>query len=427
MAPYCTPAQVQRARSRGLALVLLLLGLWGCAPEAEPPRRRALLIGIDGASPDQVQELLRAGEMPVLAGLARDGSSGLLDAPLPLISPRIWTSMVTGKQPEKHGVRGWVYHDADGQYRLYTSADRKAHALWNILSDAGLSVGVVNWLNTHPPEIARMFVAGDELARAGEVGTPERGTLFAYPPDWALRFAVHGRADRPLTAIANPFRGPPGEAEALYPWLAEFFDQDEWATRGALEIQAALEPDLLLVYLPGVDRVSHFLWSCRGPQAEIPEALRSPPAELGRCVAALHDYYRFADALIGLLVAPYGAQDLVMVVSDHGFENPTGGQMPGVHDSEAASHGIVYVRGPGIPAGGALAEMSVNDVAPTLLGWFGLAPADDMDGRPLDLEPFRVDRSVATYDTTPIERLSGSDSAFEKPILEKLRALGYVD
>ena len=79
-------------------------------------------------------------------------------------------------------------------------------------------------------------------------------------------------------------------------------------------------------------------------------------------------------------------------------------------------------RGPGIPAGAALEGMSIYDVAPTLLAWFGLAPADDMDGRAL--APFAVEGSVASYDTTPIQRVSEADSALERPILDQLRSLG---
>ena len=72
--------------------------------------------------------------------------------------------------------------------------------------------------------------------------------------------------------------------------------------------------------------------------------------------------------------------------------------------------------------------MSVNDVTPTILAWWGLPVADDMDGRPASfLGPQLAARSIPTYDTTPIERLATTPSGVEAEIIEDLKALGYID
>ena len=51
----------------------------------------------------------------------------------------------TGKVPLKHGIKSFAYKDDAGEQHLFLSSHRKAHALWNIASDRGLRVGVVNW------------------------------------------------------------------------------------------------------------------------------------------------------------------------------------------------------------------------------------------------------------------------------------------
>ena len=64
-----------------------------------------LLIGIDGADWDIIDALIDQGRLPNLALLKSEGVSGplmtLRDIPL---SPVIWTSVVTGKGPDKHGI-----------------------------------------------------------------------------------------------------------------------------------------------------------------------------------------------------------------------------------------------------------------------------------------------------------------------------------
>ncbi len=42
---------------------------------------------------------------PDLAALAHEGVWGSLRSHYPLLSPRIWTSVATGKPPEKHGIK----------------------------------------------------------------------------------------------------------------------------------------------------------------------------------------------------------------------------------------------------------------------------------------------------------------------------------
>jgi len=82
------------------------------APGAGGPRR-VLLIGIDGSSFDLVRRWVREEKLPNTAALLADGASGYLStiaAPrLPgraptISSPVVWTTIATGKLPDKHGV-----------------------------------------------------------------------------------------------------------------------------------------------------------------------------------------------------------------------------------------------------------------------------------------------------------------------------------
>src|SRR5215510_8268142 len=66
--------------------------------------RRVLLIGLDGASFRLLQPLITAGELPELARLMDRGCHGELRSIFPSLTPPAWSTVVTGKNPGKHGI-----------------------------------------------------------------------------------------------------------------------------------------------------------------------------------------------------------------------------------------------------------------------------------------------------------------------------------
>lgn len=415
-------------------IVVLALCVLGCGWQ---PPGRVLVIGIDGASMRVARPLMDEGRLPNLQRLAEQGASGDLRSFVPLFSPRIWTTIATGKVPEKHGIKGFTFRDGDDEQKLYLSVHRKSWALWNIVSDAGGSVGVVNWWNTYPPEIVNGVLVSDhakphrtdELERLTGVASDDQSGAV-YPEAWAERVAGGYAADLRLTDIANPFAGDHGLADWMKADILEKrWREDEAAVRIALEVERGLAPDVMLVFLPGIDRVSHHLWGMLEPEELYPTRLRPTPEQRERGRAALFAYYEYTDRLIGRLLEAYGPEDLVVVLSDHGFEGGMHlGTLTGVHNSEAAADGVLFMRGPGIAAGIDTAGATVNDLTPTLLAWLGLPVADDMDGVVMQfVEPSRPIERIGTYDVEPVEVLGGEPSGSEDEILEQLRDLGYIE
>jgi predicted AlkP superfamily phosphohydrolase/phosphomutase len=396
-----------------------------------------LLVGIDGASPRVIEPLLAAGRLPNLAALARAGVWGPLRSRLPLASPRIWNTIATGKEPEKHGIRSFVRREGE-HLELLLSSDRRAHALWNIASDAGLTVGVVNFWNTYPPERIRGVMVSDHLLAAEVEGRRQVAHAAEAPPGpvvfpeaWQPRLAALLASGERVVEFADPFAGNralPARIFAHGNPLSARFAEDEALARIALEIETELRPGLLMLLLPGIDRVSHMLWGGLEPAERYPRHLQPSPAERAALVAALEAYYVYTDALVGALAARFGSDDLVIVLSDHGFEAGVGyGFLTGVHQSEAAAEGVLFARGPGIPAGRPAGPVAIEAVTPTVLAWLGLPLAADMDGEPAPFLAVPRSGTVPTYDTEPVERLAPAPSGGEGAIVEQLRDLGYVE
>ena len=418
-------------------LTLVILTSLGCDLAEPAPSRRVLLIGIDGASPRVIESLFAKDSLPNLARIRDGGVSGPIESLMPLLSPRIWNAIATGKRPKKHGIASFAHVDDHGIQRLYLGSDRKVHALWNMISDAGMSVSVINWWNTFPPEVINGVMVSDhfqrtEVAKREEltsaVETPTGAVVF--PESWEHRLVELSEIDEPPIVFADPYaENQQLPHHGFINWrLSNYFQEDGSVLRSALEVEEAEQPDVMLVFFPGIDRISHFLWGMLEPPELYEERLRPSPTEREVGLRALERYYEYTDALIGALLERYGPNDLVIVLSDHGFEAKNGPSvLTGGHDSKAARFGAFFARGAGISAGTAAGEINVLDITPTILTWLGLPVGEDMDGDVAEFVGGEPVARIATHDTSPIERLQSTPSGSDEKMLENLRALGYLE
>lgn len=429
-------------RAIAAALLSAMALLVACHPEAPPIYQRpgrVLVIGIDGASPRVVDELRVQGRLPNLEAIARRGAAGRIRAHKPIVSPRIWNSVATGMAPEKHGIASFTFQEPGGTKRLYSSKDRKVQTLWGIVSQAGMRVGVVNFWNTYPPEKVNGVMVSDHLlarelegfAELLEAEPPQSSGSVIYPSEWNARLTPLVReAESPVPEVRSPF----ADGAVLPRWvdpqqLQRRFSEDAALARITQEIVRESNPELMMLLMPGIDRIQHYLWGVLEPPESYSPDLR-PTAE-GRAGGkrALFAYYEYTDQLIGALMRDYGPDDLIIVLSDHGFEvdeaylTVTGG-----HDTDKAIFGIAFAQGPGIAPGSRIESLSVNDVTPTILTWMGLPTSVDMDGRPAKFLDVAAQPPVERSSTAAIEYLETVEevSAVESSIVDDLRALGYI-
>ena len=94
-----------------LIVAVCVVPLLGSGCEQAPKAPKILIVGIDGADWRMVRPLIAAGELPHLQRLMDGGISGPLWSLKPIISPVIWTTIATGKGPDKHGVLDFTLPD----------------------------------------------------------------------------------------------------------------------------------------------------------------------------------------------------------------------------------------------------------------------------------------------------------------------------
>ena len=239
------------------------------------------------------------GKLPHFAKLRQEGAYAPLLSQKPLLSPVIWTTIATGKTPDRHRIGHFVAVNAAGEQLPVTSRMRQVKALWNILSDKNRSV-------------ARRRLVGD-LAGGDR---PRRGRLATTSlplPDGRGRRDADGRSrhdvSRPSSRSASqPMRKRPqdvtprgarsfrGRVAARSSRGRSTFEDDlahfKWAyataetyTRIGLDLWKEDRPDDLLVYIEGVDSTSHLfghLFRAEDLSGELAEQQR----KYGRAVEA---------------------------------------------------------------------------------------------------------------------------------------------
>lgn len=374
-------------KNLGILLLLTVALISGCAyynDRLTGKSNKVVLIGIDGATWDIILPMVENGELPNFASLMDKGAYGNLTSLYPIFSPRVWTSIATGKTPDKHGILGFM---VDDEKRFYNSDMRKTKAIWNILSDNNHSVGIVAWLMEYPPERVNGFVITDRI-----INPHVKDAVYPGEISDEVRQIVDAQVKR-LEKVTGETR------------------TDEFLTILALHFREKYDPDFLAVYLRQIDTIGHEHWDGN--------------------VSIVKEHYKLVDGLIGNLThVDKGAT--IVIVSDHGFgsSNPS---LEGLNRTLSFHriNGIIVMSGPDIKRG-EIENASVLDVTPTLLYLMGLPVGSDMDGKIL------VNAVKKKYlDSTPIKTIDSYDagwsanatpvkSAADEELLGRLKGLGYV-
>lgn len=126
-------------------------------------KEKVIFIGLDGATWDIIEPMTTKGYLPTFKKIMNNGVICDLISTEPLLSPSIWTSMVTGKLPGKHGI---VDFFATGEYV-------KCKRVWEILMEKGYKIGLFNFFFTYPPQTDTLFTVPLETSSGLETHPKE--------------------------------------------------------------------------------------------------------------------------------------------------------------------------------------------------------------------------------------------------------------
>jgi len=79
--------------------------------ESPAPKKRLLILGVDGMDPQLLRQYMNEGKMPNFAALAARGSFLNLQTSTPPQSPVAWANLITGMNPGGHGIFDFIHRD----------------------------------------------------------------------------------------------------------------------------------------------------------------------------------------------------------------------------------------------------------------------------------------------------------------------------
>lgn len=418
-----------------LPLVLSVRRTPPYSPPALPsaPGDRVLLLGIDGVLPEEVDYLMALGDLPAMAGLARQGGR-VLGYPRKDEPPAsFWTAVATGVPGPAHGVTSldsfrplgtevplarngplrlwWNRVEVPlglAEYRPVLANRRRAFTVWELAARGGFPVLAVNWWGTFPVESPggpRSSPRSSLIVAHGAFQLLEDGAAGTIAPETSRKEAenlVRGTRDskRP--------DGGPGLAAAMPPAAASSVLEravlPDRFYREIFERGLAAAPRAAALYLPALD-IAADGW--RGGDVAFADLVR---AEL-----------KAADGLL--------ARELRQAGDEAGFGTVVVVLDPGRRRSGAQGRGQGRVllwrrtgcggRQPRTPG----AEIPPEAVASGLLRALGLPQSEELPPPPAACRWPPPPVTVAGYG----EPRARPDAATEGgEYLESLRSLGYL-
>jgi len=266
------------------------MAFWKRRKEKTPPRRRVVFLGIDGTPYTFLQRLLEEGRMPNLAKLVAGGAFKRMNSVYPTVSSVAWSSFMTGKNPAKHGIFGFVDRDpATLKTTIPTSRAMQSRTLWEILSDAGKRVVVMNVPVTYPPrQVNGVLIAGflspnlEKVAYPPEMGQKLKQWGYRIDTDpWAARESK----EKLLADVNTTF-------DRRIETMFRLMEEEEW--------------DYFHCHIMSTDRLFHFLW----------EQMETNDPEYAPQFLA---FMEKLDQMIGDVADRLDDHTSLVVMSDHGF------------------------------------------------------------------------------------------------------------
>ncbi len=258
---------------------------------------RVIVLGIDGATFDLLLPWAEKGKLPNLQRALQQGSYGVLHSTIPPYSAQAWVSMMTGRQPSKHGVVDFFERQPGRQQHAFiSSALIEGETLWDALGRHGKRVGVVNVPLTYPPLPVNGYMVSGFM-------TPRGRDDYTYPAE--LRdeiLAVTGQYDPDPWDLLSPDQ----DLASIQRWMGI-------AEQAARYLHDKHPVDIYISVIQALDHLQHHFWDDLAD-----EKVRGEVD--GTVQAKLQGFYTAMDEAIGVRLQWLDDDTTLFLASDHGFQ-----------------------------------------------------------------------------------------------------------
>lgn len=273
-----------------------------------PPEGDLLILGFDSMNWYTLLPLMRTGRVPALERTIAQAAHGNLQTLKPTLSDVIWTTILTGRNPDAHGITAVMLPDlATGKSVPSVSSHRRAAALWDILGHHRRASVFVKWLVTWPVEqslgiqLTQRF-RYKELTDRAYPAKYETESVPALPKLWT------GPDYSPQTVL-HQNRVLRYHLQELVEWAPDDQHTFEWGTYA----QGKYYPSVLALFFWGLDRIQHHFF-------EYTHLIPHDQLAWAEAADVIPSYYRMYDEVLARFIAQ-ALYNNIVILSDHGMQN----------------------------------------------------------------------------------------------------------
>ena len=261
--------------------------------------KKCIVIGLDGATFDIINPMIKEGELPTFKKIMKNGCYGKLKStPIP-ISPSAWSSFITGLNPGGHRIFGF-FKPLKNSYSVTVtnSTDRKGIEMWDALNKSGKTCGAVNIPLTYPAKDINGFM------------------ISGYPSP-----AINDKSVKP-NALLKRLRKHLGDfsTQPQVFWSKENEEEylkdcyRRWDIEEKMYHLLKKEKcDVFMFVFRITDDLLHGLWKC------IDSSHPFHDAKAGALKDKVLEVYRRADKVLSDVIERMDSDTILIVMSDHGF------------------------------------------------------------------------------------------------------------
>jgi len=255
----------------------------------KPPESRVIVLGIDGVPCSLLKRFVSEGLMPNLDNLVQKGTLTDMTASIPEVSSTSWTTFMTGVNPGRHGIYGFMELEKGSyQWRFPNSYDVKSSTLWEIAGKHDKKSIVINVPSTYPAKALNgILTAGFVALDLKKATYPE--SAYEYLKSIGYRMDVDtNKAHQSLKVLADDIEET---FDIRRKAILHFLDKREW--------------DLFIGVITETDRLHHYLWTALEEESH-------PQHKF------FLDFYRTLDMFIGEIYERVDSNISFIMLSDHG-------------------------------------------------------------------------------------------------------------
>ncbi|MBI5195611.1 MAG: alkaline phosphatase family protein [Nitrospirae bacterium] len=251
--------------------------------------KKVIVLGIDGVPYSLLVRFMNEGIMPNLSAIVKKGTLTYMTASIPEVSSTSWSTFMTGVNPGKHGIYGFMEVQKDSyKWRFPNSSDIKSDTLWDMAGRHDKKSIVLNLPSTYPAKkLNGILTAGFVALDLKKATYPESAYEYLKSIDYRMDVDTQ-KAKESLSALSADIDQA---FEIRKNAILHFLDNEEW--------------DLFIGVITETDRLHHYLWCALEDKSHSEHNF-------------FINFYKKIDALIGEFYKRAGQEIPFIIVSDHG-------------------------------------------------------------------------------------------------------------